>query len=60
MWNCPYSNDSFPTYAEDVEGGASPSAAMLAAAAAANRVVLVSTRLEWAGLGWARRWARLS
>ena len=42
MWNCPYSNDSFPTYAEDVEGGASPSAAMLADAAAANKVVLVS------------------
>lgn len=45
MWNCPYSNDSFPTYAEDVDGGESPSAAMLAAAAADNRVVLV----RWAG-----------
>lgn len=41
MWNCPYSNDSFPAYAEDVEGGASPSADMLAAAAAQHRVVLV-------------------
>jgi hypothetical protein len=43
MWNCPYSNDSFPTYAEDVEGGEgqSPSTSMLAAAAADNRVVLV-------------------
>ncbi|KAL4444641.1 hypothetical protein ABPG77_002458 [Micractinium sp. CCAP 211/92] len=41
MWNCPYSNDSFPTYAEDVDAGDSPSAAMLAAAAADNRVVLV-------------------
>lgn len=45
MWNCPYSNDSFPTYAEDVDAGESPSAAMLAAAAADNRVVLV----RWAG-----------
>lgn len=41
MWNCPYSNDSFPTYAEDVEAGQSQSAAMLAAAAAESRVVLV-------------------
>ena len=41
MWNCPYSNDSFPTYAEDVEAGDSPSTSMLSAAAAANRVVLV-------------------
>lgn len=30
MWNCPYSNDSFPTYAEDIEGGASPSVDALA------------------------------
>ncbi|KAK9903935.1 hypothetical protein WJX75_000890 [Coccomyxa subellipsoidea] len=41
MWNCPYSNDSFPTYAEDIDGGASPSADALAAAAAANAVTLV-------------------
>lgn len=33
MWNCPYSNDSFPTYAEDIDGGASPSGSMLASAA---------------------------
>ena len=24
MWNCPYSNDSFPTYAEDIDAGDSP------------------------------------
>lgn len=41
MWNCPYSNDSFPTYAEDVDGGDSPSSALLASAAASNGVVLV-------------------
>ncbi len=41
MWNCPYSNDSFPTYAEDIDGGASPSADALSAAAAANAVTLV-------------------
>lgn len=29
MWNCPYSNDSFPVYAEDIDGGASQSAAVL-------------------------------
>ena len=41
MWNCPYSNDSFPGYAEDVAAGASPSADALSAAAAANGVTLV-------------------
>ncbi|KAK9844016.1 hypothetical protein WJX81_001969 [Elliptochloris bilobata] len=41
MWNCPYSNDSFPGYAEDVDAGASPSADALAAAAAASGVTLV-------------------
>ncbi len=30
MWNCPYSNDSFPTYAEDIDGKASPSVDALA------------------------------
>lgn len=25
MWNCPYSNDSFPVYAEDIDGGNCPS-----------------------------------
>ena len=41
MWNCPYSNDSFPSYAEDVDAGASPSADALSAAAADNGVTLV-------------------
>ena len=29
MWNCPYSNDSFPVYAEVFGGDASPSTAMM-------------------------------
>lgn len=41
MWNCPYSNDSFPTYAEDIDSGASPSTSMLSAAAKAHGVTLV-------------------
>ena len=41
MWNCPYSNDSFPTYAEDIDGGASMSAAALSEAASKNKVTLV-------------------
>lgn len=41
IWNSPYSNAAFPTYAEDVEGGASPSTAMLSAAAAQHGIVLV-------------------
>jgi predicted amidohydrolase len=41
MWNCPYSNDSFPTYAEDIDNGPSPSKDMLSAAAKAAGVTLV-------------------
>lgn len=29
MWNCPYSNDSFPVYAEDIDGGEAPSVSAL-------------------------------
>lgn len=41
MWNCPYSNDSFPSYAEDIDAGASPSAAALSEAAKEHAVTLV-------------------
>ena len=41
MWNRPYSNDSFPSYAEDIDAGASPSAAALADAARSHAVTLV-------------------
>ena len=41
MWNCPYSNDSFPSYAEDIDAGSSPSAAALAEAAQGHAVTLV-------------------
>ena len=41
MWNCPYSNDSFPSYAEDIDAGASQSAAALSEAAREHAVTLV-------------------
>lgn len=41
MWNCPYTNASFPVYAEDIEAGASPSTQMLSAAAAEHKVTIV-------------------
>ncbi|KIZ03228.1 omega-amidase [Monoraphidium neglectum] len=44
MWNCPYSNDSFPTYAEDfdeLKSGGAPSVAALSEAAAAAGVTLI-------------------
>ena len=41
MWNCPYSNERFPTYAEDIEGNQSPSTAMLSQAAREHQVTLV-------------------
>jgi omega-amidase len=46
MWNCPYSNDSFPTYAEDIDGGASPSTDMLSEAAKSKRVTIVGGKFE--------------
>jgi predicted amidohydrolase len=45
MFNCPYSNDSFPSYAEDIEQGSSPSVDMLAQVAAACKIVLVAGSL---------------
>lgn len=43
MWNCPYSNDSFPIYAEDIDAGpkASPSTAMLSEVARIKNVTIV-------------------
>ncbi|KAH9560578.1 hypothetical protein CY35_06G112700 [Sphagnum magellanicum] len=43
MWNCPYSNDSFPIYAEDIDAGfeASPSSAMLSEVACQKKVTIV-------------------
>lgn len=42
MFNCPYSNESFPKYAEDIEGGKSESAAAMAEAAKQNNIILVA------------------
>jgi len=42
MWNCPYSNDSFPVYAEDISTGFAPSYSFLSDAARVNKVVLVA------------------
>lgn len=41
MWNCPYSNDSFPTYAEDVSSNYAPSFSFLSATAREHGIVLV-------------------
>jgi omega-amidase len=41
MWNCPYSNDSFPAYAEDIDGGDSPSVSMLCDAARELNITVV-------------------
>lgn len=43
IWNSPYSNDSFPVYAEDIEAGgdAAPSYAMLSEAARSLKVTIV-------------------
>lgn len=41
MWNCPYANESFPLYAEDIDAGAAPSASMLSEAAKEHSVIVV-------------------
>ncbi|KNA10343.1 hypothetical protein SOVF_145230 [Spinacia oleracea] len=43
IWNSPYSNDSFPVYAEDIDAGgdASPSTAMLSEVSRALKITLV-------------------
>ncbi|KAE8714044.1 Omega-amidase NIT2 [Hibiscus syriacus] len=43
IWNSPYSNDSFPLYAEDIDAGhdASPSTAMLAEISGQLRITIV-------------------
>lgn len=42
MFNCPYSNESFPKYAEDINGGSSSTADQLAGFAAEHAVTLVA------------------
>ena len=43
MWNCPYTNASFPVYAEDISAGpdASPSTKMLSEVAKRKRVTII-------------------
>ncbi|XAR57579.1 hypothetical protein NMG60_11025770 [Bertholletia excelsa] len=41
IWNSPYSNDSFPVYAEDIDGDASPSTAMLSEVAHILKITIV-------------------
>nr|XP_010939922.1 omega-amidase, chloroplastic [Elaeis guineensis] len=43
IWNCPYSNDSFPLYAEDIEAGgdAAPSFSMLSDVARSLQITIV-------------------
>ncbi|RWR95915.1 nitrilase/cyanide hydratase and apolipoprotein N-acyltransferase family protein [Cinnamomum micranthum f. kanehirae] len=43
IWNSPYSNDSFPVYAEDIDAGgdASPSSSMLSEVASRLRITIV-------------------
>lgn len=42
MWNCPYSNDSFPQYAEDIKGGNSKSFDAMQGLAKDLSVVLIA------------------
>mmetsp|Transcript_23346 Transcript_23346/g.39037 ORF Transcript_23346/g.39037 Transcript_23346/m.39037 type:complete len:340 (-) Transcript_23346:302-1321(-) len=41
MWNCPYANESFPMFAENIDDGDSPSALMLSNTARELGVVVV-------------------
>lgn len=43
IWNCSYSNDSFPIYAEDIDAGgdASPSTAMLSEVSKRLKITII-------------------
>ncbi|RLN12959.1 hypothetical protein C2845_PM09G05700 [Panicum miliaceum] len=41
IWSCPYSLETLPSYAEDIDGGASPSISMLSEVAAARKITIV-------------------
>ncbi|KAL6606832.1 hypothetical protein ACP70R_042485 [Stipagrostis hirtigluma subsp. patula] len=41
IWSCPYSMETLPSYAEDIDGGASPSISMLSEIAAARKITIV-------------------
>ncbi|XP_011078063.1 omega-amidase, chloroplastic isoform X1 [Sesamum indicum] len=52
IWNSPYSNDSFPVYAEDIDAGgdASPSTAMLSELSRSLKITIVGGSIpEWSG-----------
>ena len=42
MWNCPYSNESFPNYAEDIDAGQSKSVSAMSSSAKQHKVTLVA------------------
>ena len=42
MWNCPYSNESFPKYAEDIDAGKSQSVSAMSASAKQCGITLVA------------------
>ncbi len=42
MWNCPYSNESFPKYAEDIDAGQSTSVSAMSKSAKECGITLVA------------------
>ena len=42
MWNCPYSNESFPKYAEDIDAGKSASVSAMSDSAKKAGITLVA------------------
>ncbi|MCO5558715.1 hypothetical protein L7F22_012301 [Adiantum nelumboides] len=53
IWNSPYSNDSFPVYAEDLSGGgeASPSSQMLSEVAKKKSVTIIGGSIPERSMG---------
>jgi omega-amidase len=41
IWNCPYAMETLPSYAEDIDGGGSPSVSMLSEVAASRKITIV-------------------
>ena len=41
IWSCPYAMETLASYAEDIDGGESPSISMLSEVAAARKITIV-------------------
>ncbi|KQK19100.1 hypothetical protein BRADI_1g46367v3 [Brachypodium distachyon] len=51
IWSCPYLMETLPSYAEDIDGGGSPSISMLSEVAASRKITIVGGSVPEKGSG---------